>query len=171
MCVLPDTLNCGLRMRGNAGNVFRTHRLQRKPLVSDHGMHHGTCVTHVPSCMSGSLTCGGGENVPGILGACAPAILRVWQEAHSWENGRTLDFNWKPIYDLCLPCSIAYDFLGHFKYVNTYLDTLFHHCHIPNLKLIHDWIPHFVETIRVKFTVTFPEVILWNWPRFTKWIF
>ena len=28
-------------------------------------------VTHVPWCMSGSLTCGGGENVPGIRGACA----------------------------------------------------------------------------------------------------
>ena len=34
-------------------------------------MHHGTCVTHVPWCMSGSLTLGGGENVPGIPGACA----------------------------------------------------------------------------------------------------
>ena len=46
-------------------------------------MHHGTCVTHVPWCMSGSLTCGDGENVPGIPGACAPTILRIWQEAHS----------------------------------------------------------------------------------------
>ena len=34
-------------------------------------MHHGTCVTHVPWCMSGSLTRGGGENVPGISGAYA----------------------------------------------------------------------------------------------------
>ena len=32
------------------------------------GMHHG--MTHVPWCMSGSLTCGGGENVPGIPSAC-----------------------------------------------------------------------------------------------------
>ena len=32
--------------------------------------------------MSGSRTRGGGENVPGIPGACAPAILRIWQEAH-----------------------------------------------------------------------------------------
>ena len=46
------------------------HRLQRKPVVSDPGMHHGTCVTHVPWCMSGSLTRGGEENVPGIPGAC-----------------------------------------------------------------------------------------------------
>ena len=46
-------------------------RLQRKPLVSDPGMHHGTCVTHVPWCMLGSLTRGGGENGSGIPGACA----------------------------------------------------------------------------------------------------
>ena len=72
----------GCACAGNAGKVFPTHRLQRKPLVSDPGMHHGTCVTHVPWCMSGSLTCGGGENVPGIPGACAAAILRIWQEAH-----------------------------------------------------------------------------------------
>ena len=45
-------------------------------------MHHGTCVTHVPWCMSGSLTCCDGENVPGIPGACASAILRIWKEAH-----------------------------------------------------------------------------------------
>ena len=48
-------------------------------------MHHGTCVTQVPWCMSGSLTCADGENVPDIPGACAPAILRIWQEAHWGE--------------------------------------------------------------------------------------
>ena len=31
---------------GNAGN-FPRNRLKRKPLVSDPGVHHGTCVTHV----------------------------------------------------------------------------------------------------------------------------
>ena len=72
----------GCACAGNAGNVFPCRRFQRKPLVSDPGMHHGTCVTHVPWCMSGSLTCGDRENVPGIPGACAPAILRIWQEAH-----------------------------------------------------------------------------------------
>ena len=72
----------GCACAGNAGNVFPRRRFQRKPLVSDPGMHHGTCVTHVPWCMSGSLTCGDGENVSGIPGACAPAILRIWQEAH-----------------------------------------------------------------------------------------
>ena len=73
----------GCACAGNAGNVFPRRRFQRKPIVSDPGMHHGTCVTHVPWCMSGSLTCVDGENVPGIPGACAPAILRIWQEAHA----------------------------------------------------------------------------------------
>ena len=53
MGVLPNTQNCGLRMRRER---FPCHRLQRKPLVSDPSMHHGTCVTHVPRCMSGLLT-------------------------------------------------------------------------------------------------------------------
>ena len=68
----------GCACAGDAGNVFPRRRFQRKPLVSDPGMHHGTCVTHVPWCMPGSLTCGDGENVPGIPGACAPAILCIW---------------------------------------------------------------------------------------------
>ena len=71
MGFLPDTWNCGMRMRRECRERFPCHRLRRKPLVSDSGMHRGTCVTHVPWCMSGSLTRGGGENVPGIPGACA----------------------------------------------------------------------------------------------------
>ena len=78
---IPKIAGCACA--GNAGNVFPRRRFQRKLLVSDPGMHHGTCVTHVPWCMSGSLTCGDGENVPGIPGACAPAMLRIWQEAHT----------------------------------------------------------------------------------------
>ena len=77
---IPKIAGCACA--GNAGNVFPRRRFQKKLLVSDPGMHHGTCVTHVPWCMSGSLTCGDGENVPGIPGACHPAILRIWQEAH-----------------------------------------------------------------------------------------
>ena len=71
MGLLPDTQNSGLRMRRECRERFPRHRLQRKPLVSDPDMHHGTCVTHVPWCMSGSLNRGGGENVPGIPGAYA----------------------------------------------------------------------------------------------------
>ena len=64
MGLLPDMQNCGLRMHRDCRERFPRHRLQRKPLVSDPDMHHGTC-------MSGSLTRGGGENVPDIPGACA----------------------------------------------------------------------------------------------------
>ena len=38
--------------------TFSRHRLQRKPPVSDPGMHNGTCTTHVPWCLSGSLARG-----------------------------------------------------------------------------------------------------------------
>ena len=38
------------------------------PRDSDPDMHHGTCVTHVPWCMPGSLT----------SGKTQPAILRIW---------------------------------------------------------------------------------------------
>ena len=62
---------CVLRMSRECRERFPRHLLQRKLLVSDLGMHHGMCVTHVPWCMSGSLTPADGENVPGIPGACA----------------------------------------------------------------------------------------------------
>ena len=70
---MPLTRYVKLRIAHAPGmpGTFPRHRLQKKALVSDLGMHHGTCVTHVPWCMSGSLTRGGGENVPGIPGACA----------------------------------------------------------------------------------------------------
>ena len=74
----------GCACAGNAGNVFFRHRLQRKPLVSDPGMHHGTCVTDVPWCMSGSLTHGCGEYVPGIPGACATHKFTYLVRAHRW---------------------------------------------------------------------------------------
>ena len=61
---------------------FPRHRLERKPLVSDPRMHHDTCVTHMPWRMSGSLTRGGGENVPGIPGVCTTAFLRTCWEGH-----------------------------------------------------------------------------------------
>ena len=63
--------NCGLCMHHECRERFPRHRLKRKPLVSDPGMHHDTCVMNVPWCMSESLTSGGGENFPGIPGACA----------------------------------------------------------------------------------------------------
>ena len=71
MGLLPDELNRGLRMRRECRERCPRHRLQRKPLVSDPDTHQGTCVTHVPWCMSESLTGGGGGKVPSIPGACA----------------------------------------------------------------------------------------------------
>ena len=70
MGLLSDTQICGLRMRRECRERFPRHRLPRKLLVCDPGMHHGACVTHVPWCMSELLTRGGSENVPGIPGAC-----------------------------------------------------------------------------------------------------
>ena len=40
-------------MRRKCPERFSRHRLQWKLLVSYPGVHHGTCVTHVPLCMSG----------------------------------------------------------------------------------------------------------------------
>ena len=57
-------------MRRECRERFLRHRLQMKPLVSYPGVHHGTCHTHVSWCMSESITRGGGENIPGIPGAC-----------------------------------------------------------------------------------------------------
>ena len=76
--LLPDTQNCGCACAGNAMNVFPA------PRVSDTDMHHGTCVTHVPWCMPGSLISGflwsrwRGETFPAFPAHGQPAILRIW---------------------------------------------------------------------------------------------
>ena len=70
MGLLPDTQNCEFRMRRECRERFPYRHLQRKPLAGNPGMHHGTCVTHVPWYMSGSLTCGGGKTFPALPSAC-----------------------------------------------------------------------------------------------------
>ena len=77
----------GSACAGNAGNVSPHRRLQRKPLVSDPGIHHGTCVTHVPWFMSGSLIRSGGGNVPGIPGACATRNFTYRARGPWWRHG------------------------------------------------------------------------------------
>ena len=47
MSLLPDTYYFGSRMRREC-----------RERVSDPDMHHGTCVTHVPWCLPGSLSSG-----------------------------------------------------------------------------------------------------------------
>ena len=71
-------------MRRECRLRFPRHRLQRKPLVCDPGMHHGNCVEHVPWCMLDSLTRGGGEDVPGIPGACATSNF-AYLARGSWD--------------------------------------------------------------------------------------
>ena len=66
----------GCACAGNAGNFFPRHPLQRKQLVSDPGMHHGTCRD---ACR---------DWVPAVVGKAFPAfpgpgthtrkILRIW---------------------------------------------------------------------------------------------
>ena len=64
------------------------------PRVSDPDMHHGTCVTHVPWRMPGSLTRGflwsrrRGKTFPAFPAHVQPAILRIWQEAHDSVRAR-----------------------------------------------------------------------------------
>ena len=79
-------------MRRERRTRFPNHRLQRKPLVKDPVMHHGTCVTHVPWCMSGSLSRGCRKNVHGIHGACATRNFTylargIWMRYLERDNG------------------------------------------------------------------------------------
>ena len=66
----PLTRYVRLRMHRECRERFPRHRLQRKPLVSDPGMHHGTW-------------CGVAEKTfPAFPVHAQPAMLRIWQEAH-----------------------------------------------------------------------------------------
>ena len=97
---LTRYVNCGLRMRRECRERFPRHCLQRKPRVSDPGMHTARAWPHVPWCMSGFLTCGGGENVPGIPGACATCnftyLARGPWEPSSFSLRIHLTFNYIP---------------------------------------------------------------------------
>ena len=66
---------------------FPRHRLQRKPLVSDLGMHH------MPWGMSGSLTLDDGENVPGIPDACATRNFTYLARGPFQENWASMAAN------------------------------------------------------------------------------
>ena len=117
-------------------------------------MHHGTCVTHVPWCMSGSLTRGGGENVPGIPGACAPAILRIWQEAH--YTGAKLLSEPVPVY-----CQ-----LDHWEQTSVKCESKYNDLHSRNVfeNVVYKKAIHFVLPCRN----TCKSVI--HWPSRMRWI-
>ena len=63
---------------GESQERFLRHRFQRKPLVSHPGMHHGTCVMHVPE----SLTRGCGKTFPTFPAHAQPVTFRISQEGH-----------------------------------------------------------------------------------------
>ena len=68
--------------------------------ASDPDMHHGTCVTHVPWCMPGSLTSSfhwirrRGKTIPAFPAHAQPTILRIWQEAHGLALNRCQTIDW-----------------------------------------------------------------------------
>ena len=119
--------------------TFSRHRRQKKPLVRDPGMNHGTCVTHVPWCMSGFLTHGDGENVPGIPGACATRNFTyltsgpwpqfnvflhhfLWEE---WKNTIMLDeliSQNKYINKLCFKHTMVYHWLDIPLYIMIFIE-------------------------------------------------
>ena len=81
--------------------VFPRHRLQRTRLVSNPGMHHGTCITHVPWSLSRS----GGEKVTGIPGACAIRSFTYLARGPSMSSLRCYD---KTAYGVWVCCALFY---------------------------------------------------------------
>ena len=81
------------------------------PRVSDPDMHHGTCVTHVPWCIPGSLTNGllwsrcRGKRSRHSRHAQA-TILRIWWEAH-WCNARCVS----QVNRICTNSWISFDII------------------------------------------------------------
>ena len=98
MGLLLDKQNCGMRMRLECRERFSRHWLQRKPLVVDPGMHHGSWVTSVPWCMSGSLNHDGGEKRSRYSRRMRNRqFFYIWQEAHCLH----IDAKNIGTYDLC----------------------------------------------------------------------
>ena len=92
----PLTRYVKLRIAHSPGmpGTFSRPPTSKKLLVSNPDMHHITCVTHVPWCTSGSLTPHGGENVPGIPGACATPNF-TYLARGPWWNGSN-QVHWWP---------------------------------------------------------------------------
>ena len=76
--------SCQIRKIAGAHAPGMPGTFSPSPQVSDPDMHHGTCVTHVPWCMPGSLTSGfpwnrrRGKTFPAFPAHAQPAILRIW---------------------------------------------------------------------------------------------
>ena len=76
--------SCQIRKIAGAHAPGMPGTFSPSPRVNDPDMHHGTCVTHVPWCMPGSLTSGflwnrrRRETFPALPAHAQPAILRIW---------------------------------------------------------------------------------------------
>ena len=76
--------SCQIRKIAGAHAPGMPGTFSPSPQVSDPDMHHGTCVTHVPWCMPGSLTScflwnrRRGKTFPAFPAHAQPAILRIW---------------------------------------------------------------------------------------------
>ena len=82
--LLLSWASCQIRKIAGAHAPGMPGTFSPSPQVSDPDMHHGTCVTHVPWCMPGSLTIGflwnrrRGKTFPAFPAHAQPAILRIW---------------------------------------------------------------------------------------------
>ena len=76
--------SCQMRKIASAHAPGMPGTFSPPPRVNDPDMHHGTCLTHVPWCMPGSLTRGflwsrrRGKTLPAFPAHAQPAILRIW---------------------------------------------------------------------------------------------
>ena len=77
-------VSCQIRKIAGAHAPEMPGTFSPPPRVSDPDMHHGTCVTHVPWCMPGSLASGflwsrsRGKSFPAFPAHAQLAILRIW---------------------------------------------------------------------------------------------
>ena len=76
--------SCQIRKIAGAHAPGMSGTFSPSPQVCDPDMHHGTCVTHVPWCMPGSLTSGflwnrrRGKTFPAFPAHAQPANLHIW---------------------------------------------------------------------------------------------
>ena len=75
MGLLPD---CGLRMRRECQECFCRHRFQRKPLVSDPGMHHDTASRTCRDAYRGRYAAVAGKTCPAFPAHAPPTIFHIW---------------------------------------------------------------------------------------------
>ena len=101
------------------------------PLVSDPGMHHGTCVMHVTRCLSGSLTRGDRGKVPGIPGAYATRNFMFLARGPLADTLMTTKLDMVGIIDFgCLFCIFGDVILNYQRDLKTiWGNSMVHHLH------------------------------------------